>query len=658
MKKFLAITICFIMFFIFVSCDSSEINKYQEEQYQIYMLAKEAGFTGTYEEWLASIKGDKGDQGDKGETGKSAYQTFIEYYPEYTGTEEEWITAVAKGDICKLFGHVWEKGEISKPTDTDYAEQKYICSQCQEEKKEIITDFEPDEIEIIGEEAIYVGYTMQLTCKAIPSKASNSVIWTSSNPEMVSVDENGLVTALKSGTVRIKATSKFNENVEDTIKITILEGNHLGYPNMGGYEIVIMTPKVLLNNYDPFLDDYIYDDKEYKQIAWREVESNYNCKISVKEYTQTVPWDNNRISWIISNANNNSSECDLVGVAASWIPKLVQNDAAVDIKNYYGLYGKKSMEPTLLQAGSYKGKLYAASYGIRPLAIYPDLGLFYNVGWLEELGVKDPAQMFNDGEWTYSGFTSWVKETQSKLDDGKFVFGGHPYNYYYGMTNAAGVKISDHILVQINYASSKSKAACELIYNLVDEGCCDKNVSWAEADGGFVEGTTLMTTGYLSFANNDVRWKEDMFGEDTRYGYVPFPYPDDYKKEDTKVRISEPFVLMYVAGRKYSSNVTLEYIYRAINEMYLNTNEYLLNDSEFDVIESKKNSLRKLISNEASLDAIIYYDVSKAFYDSIETYHPEINISDLQKAAINVMYNGASFEDEFDLTEDEDIIYR
>jgi hypothetical protein len=44
---------------------SSEIS---DERYEIYLLALNAGFTGTYQEWLDSIKGDQGESGTDGLT--------------------------------------------------------------------------------------------------------------------------------------------------------------------------------------------------------------------------------------------------------------------------------------------------------------------------------------------------------------------------------------------------------------------------------------------------------------------------------------------------------------------------------------------------------------------------------------------------------------
>lgn len=56
----LAVTGCELSF-----NNDSDLEKQQQE---IYKLAKEAGFEGTYEEWLDSIKGAKGEKGDAGAT--------------------------------------------------------------------------------------------------------------------------------------------------------------------------------------------------------------------------------------------------------------------------------------------------------------------------------------------------------------------------------------------------------------------------------------------------------------------------------------------------------------------------------------------------------------------------------------------------------------
>ena len=93
-----------------------------------YQTAKDNGFTGTQEEWLASLKGEKGDKGDsgekgdkgdpgekgaKGDPGESAYQTAKDN--GFTGTQEEWLASL-KGDK----GDKGDPGESNVNTDLSF----------------------------------------------------------------------------------------------------------------------------------------------------------------------------------------------------------------------------------------------------------------------------------------------------------------------------------------------------------------------------------------------------------------------------------------------------------------------------------------------------------------------------------------------------------
>ncbi|AWQ17325.1 hypothetical protein CHR37_04565 [Bacillus velezensis] len=75
-----------------------------------YDIAVDNGFSGTVEEWLASLKGEKGNtgaKGDKGDTGatgakgatgaagkdgKSAYELAVQQ--GFTGTLDEWLASL------------------------------------------------------------------------------------------------------------------------------------------------------------------------------------------------------------------------------------------------------------------------------------------------------------------------------------------------------------------------------------------------------------------------------------------------------------------------------------------------------------------------------------------------------------------------------------
>lgn len=49
--------------FALAGCDGSKGNSAEEQMRIVYADAQTNGYTGTYEEWLASIKGEKGDTG-------------------------------------------------------------------------------------------------------------------------------------------------------------------------------------------------------------------------------------------------------------------------------------------------------------------------------------------------------------------------------------------------------------------------------------------------------------------------------------------------------------------------------------------------------------------------------------------------------------------
>ena len=63
--------------------------------------------------------------------------------------------------------------------------------------------------------------TAQLTVSASPSGASADVTWSSENPDIATVDENGKVTAVRDGEATIKAESIYANGISATIKITV-----------------------------------------------------------------------------------------------------------------------------------------------------------------------------------------------------------------------------------------------------------------------------------------------------------------------------------------------------------------------------------------------------------------------------------------------------
>ena len=78
---------------------------------------------------------------------------------------------------------------------------------------------------------INTGGTLQLTATVLPSNATNKVVtWSSSNPTIASVDDNGLVTALAAGFVTITAMTTDGSNLSASCNVTVTE-NLSNYDN-------------------------------------------------------------------------------------------------------------------------------------------------------------------------------------------------------------------------------------------------------------------------------------------------------------------------------------------------------------------------------------------------------------------------------------------
>ena len=124
-------------------------------------------------------------------------------------------------------GHDWDEGIVTKEaTNDEDGEMTYTCKRCGEEKTEVIprldiisvtaVTVEPSEKEMATSQTIkkkpYTitkASTLQLTAKIEPENAANkNVTWSSSDPTVATVDENGMVTALTYGKTTITVTTE------------------------------------------------------------------------------------------------------------------------------------------------------------------------------------------------------------------------------------------------------------------------------------------------------------------------------------------------------------------------------------------------------------------------------------------------------------------
>ena len=79
----------------------------------------------------------------------------------------------------------------------------------------------PSAVSIYGESEVYIGYTIQMAVSFTPSDHHSTVTWSSDKASVATVNQNGVVTGVSSGTAVIKATT--TNGLSTTKTITVME---------------------------------------------------------------------------------------------------------------------------------------------------------------------------------------------------------------------------------------------------------------------------------------------------------------------------------------------------------------------------------------------------------------------------------------------------
>ena len=513
----------------------------------------------------------------------------------------------------------------------------------------------PDSILAVfdGDKQLFIGYTLRFGVEVTPAGVSTSVTWElhKNSEGIAKLSPEGVLTGISEGTARVRCVSTVNGIRSSWVAIEIVKEPELpAIPNLQGYEIIIMNADSALTDIDPFLAGYTQSDKLFKQAAWEEVQTEYNCKITVKAYPAEAPWGQARVNWIIDNATNGTSQTDFGVVSGHWMGQFAAANAGVDTTKYFQLYGKNQIEPALKEASSFNGKYYCVSIGLSGTRNYVIKGMFYNYGMIKELGLESPAKLFNEGRWTYTGFKEWVLQAQAILPENSYVLSGGPSIYWSGMVNSSGVKLADKVSMKLNFTHDYSIETVKLLTDLVAEGCYAINeIGYDEKCLPFREQRAIFQPGEFWFVRASNRWPADLFGEGTtEYGYVPFPYVDTVKKEDTKVNFIGESVVMMIAGRSYPAGVEAEGIYRALQDMYLRTIDKQKADPLYDEVGTKTTSLKSRIDDPESITAAMFYDGSKTIYDPLFDSSFQHDYSGETTTAIINSVKGADAVSEFD----------
>ena len=134
----------------------------------------------------------------------------------WTSSDESIATVDENGNIKAI-----KEGTVTITVKT--ADGKYIASCIVKVSKETI---KVEGVTISGSKEVNIGGTINLTAKVTPDNATNKdVSWSSSNPSVAKVDQNGNVTGIKAGKVTITVTTADGGH-KATYDITVKAGSN------------------------------------------------------------------------------------------------------------------------------------------------------------------------------------------------------------------------------------------------------------------------------------------------------------------------------------------------------------------------------------------------------------------------------------------------
>ena len=297
---------------------------------------------------LISLEALTGEQGNAGLNGLSAYEIYKQYYPDYEKTEEEWIDDLVNGRLATVEkvkltfelngGQGISEMEVVKgrtvdlplPSRCGYRFLGWYSGDGVFDGK--FTHFLPvvkdltlyakweliilEGIEIAdGDLELPQDSVHQLTVVEKPSNALlPDLVWSSSAPEVVSVDENGLLTAHELGQAVITVKSA-DEAFSDSIVVTVIDDvdpEFKGVEPEPGLIIVRDGDKFKLkirasdkNLYELEIDHNINDLPEFSVYASEDLPyGSLEAKASFEAYGVTVDYDAESQTWEIDFGEN------------------------------------------------------------------------------------------------------------------------------------------------------------------------------------------------------------------------------------------------------------------------------------------------------------------------------------------------------------------
>ncbi|WP_152392380.1 ABC transporter substrate-binding protein [Paenibacillus guangzhouensis] len=343
------------------------------------------------------------------------------------------------------------------------------------------------------------------------------------------------------------------------------------------------------------MDAYLNDEEKERQ---KKVEEKYNTKI---EYV-TVEDTNARL---ITSSVAGEPFADIVMIPLrEAFPKLVIEgyvqpiDDKIDLNN--PAFGKN---PVTLSNGKYQGKQYGVT-----LPYTESHGLFYDKTMLTKMGLPDPYELQEKGEWTWDKFLDILKKV--KANGKKPLYVDSPQLLAFSLIATNEGQIEDDTTNKITMDEPNAMEAIQFFSDLYNvHKVVDSEVNFGSGEEAFVNGYRWDNLGYVKDKPNDI-------------GYVFFPKGP---KATSYVTPYDKMNLWYVPSGVKNAKAVLA----AWSELY-----------EFDVEKGKQIQLQKEEPNMKNKESL---DTMKKMFDStykVINYKAYVGLSDVVEEAFKNIASG------------------
>lgn len=291
-------------------------------------------------------------------------------------------------------------------------------------------------------------------------------------------------------------------------------------------EIVIMHGAV--HEIDPRHKDYTGTEQANRIALHEQIEEEMNVKIVYKQYPPNAPWGPGRQEAIINWHLAGNAEADIYWIPTIWLTEIAKSNAIVPINKWLNKHGKKINDDVIEMTN-----LHGQVYGFSPEPFTGEKGLFYNVELLEDLGIDDPVDMWNAGNWNWDTFEALAIQAKAALSSEQAVLGGNPAIYAESLIPLNGGSIVTTVS-GIGFNRNPAFEVYEYLNGLYNKGLFEPNPGYDAGSDLWAAGNVLFHPGNLWFVRADNRFGEYEFVQKGKIGVVPYPLPVGKSKSSYK----------------------------------------------------------------------------------------------------------------------------